>query len=648
MNQTLIKGLLAASMGVCLTACVKPVQAKRPRPLVMPKFQVLPLQDTVTKRRYELYVKLPEGYRRDADTRYPVIYISDAMWSIELLSGTAEYVVEDAILVGLSWQIGGRDKQPHASRGRDYVPYILRKEKGEAGKYMRFLREQVFDLIERRFRASSERRTYFGYSLGGLFGIYALLTQPDTFDYYILGSPSLGSYPELLFDLPLAQRPDLAPRVFISYGDKEEQRGKEIEYFVDLLRRLNKARFPVQLSIHKDVIEDADHTTGFPRTALRSIYWLAGEMKKFSSVPEVELPADKSSFRVLQHSLPDLAEAFIDISPSKRSDGIAVGKLTVDNERKAAVVQLAREIGNNQHGKYDSLLIAHKDTLLLESYFLRGRVNLPHGQASAKKSYTALAIGRAIQLGYLSMDDLHKPVASFLKGVDKSKLAKGAERVTLARTMSMSSGIRVDQDVIRTMQQTPELMKGQRIAQAYLQETRPITKDSQTFLYQGSDPYLTMQVLDAVVPGTAKDFIETQLMGKLGISNYSWLEDFGASLTSRDMMKMGTLVLHKGKWNGKQLIPQEFIEQATSTIAQPGEGEFSAYTYGYFYWLVPMEVDGRTYVGKLAWGGGGQYVMAFDELDLVVVVTARERDDKTIELATKRILPAFVTPQEDS
>ena len=286
MNQTSLNGLLAVAMGagLLLTACVKPVQAKRPQQLVLPKIQVLPLRDAVTKRRYELYVKLPEGYQQNTDKTYPVVYISDAMWSIELLSGTAENVIQDAILVGLSWQLGLDDNKPHMSRGRDYVPYIVSKETGEAGKYLRFVREQVFAAIERRFRASPHRRTYFGYSLGGMFGVYTLLTQPDTFDYYILGSPSLGSHPELLFDLPLAQRPDLAPRVFISYGDKEGVRGREIEYFTDLLKRMSKRRLPLRLSIHKEVIKDADHTTGFPKTAVRSVYWLADEMTKLRSV----------------------------------------------------------------------------------------------------------------------------------------------------------------------------------------------------------------------------------------------------------------------------------------------------------------------------------------------------------------------------
>ena len=69
-----------------------------------------------------------------------------------------------------------------------------------------------------------------------------------------------------------------------------------------------------------------------------------------------------------------------------------------------------KEIAENKHGRFDSFLILQQDKLLFESYYSRGRINLPHPQASTTKAYTALLLGRAIQLGYLTMDDLDKPL----------------------------------------------------------------------------------------------------------------------------------------------------------------------------------------------------------------------------------------------
>ena len=127
--------------------------------------------------------------------------------------------------------------------------------------------------------------------------------------------------------------------------------------------------------------------------------------------PEVSAADAKLSFR----DMPHLKKAFIDTTPTAREDNISVGALGNSSGDKDMIVTLANEIANGKHGQFDSLLIAHKDKLVFESYYLRGRVNLPHHQMSATKSYVSLAIGRAIQLGYLTMADLDKPIVSFFE-----------------------------------------------------------------------------------------------------------------------------------------------------------------------------------------------------------------------------------------
>ena len=171
------------------------------------------------------------------------------------------------------------------------------------------------------------------------------------------------------------------------------------------------------------------------------------------------------------------------------------------------ILQLAQDIADDNYGNFDSFLIAHKGKLLLESYYRRGRINLPHSQASATKTYTSFALGRAIQLGYLTMDDLHKPLISFLKELDATKLVEGAEKITLHQALTMRSGIRISREEREEFNKTPAQLKGQQKVQTYLEHSAPITSASQTFLYQ-FDPMLVMQVIDAVVPGTAKDFYQ--------------------------------------------------------------------------------------------------------------------------------------------
>ena len=91
---------------------------------------------------------------------------------------------------------------------------------------------------------------------------------------------------------------------------------------------------------------------------------------------------------------------------------------------------------------------------------------------------------------------------------------------------------------------------------------------------------------------------------------------YGLSLTSRDMAKLGFLYLNKGLWDGKQIIPRSWVEEAVKAhTATPGS--FSpGYFYGYQWWISP---DKKTYIAQ---GYGGQNIFVNPDLDLIIVTTA--------------------------
>ncbi len=371
-----------------------------------------------------------------------------------------------------------------------------------------------------------------------------------------------------------------------------------------------------------------------------------------SSAPEATAAEAELSFR----DITVLEKAFIDVAPDDRKDGIPVGELGIDGGDKAMILTLAKEIADKKHGNFDSFLIFHQDKLLFESYYARGRVNLPHPQASATKAYTSLLLGRAIQLGYLTMADLDKPLVSFLKDLDPTKFVEGAELITLHKALTMSTGIRIAEEQWEEFEKNPDQIKGQKQVQAMLEHSAPITPASQHFLY-GTGPGLVMQVLNAVVPGSAKDFIKNELLDKMGITNYSWLTQpsglpeagWRTSITSRDMLKCGILTMNRGKWNGEQLVPEAYIAKAISPILYTGDDDIfgggkdvSHQGYGYFWWNADLKSGSKSFYSTSAQGGGGQYIILIEELDLMIVVTAHDRDNSTLQLTAERILPAFV------
>lgn len=352
--------------------------------------------------------------------------------------------------------------------------------------------------------------------------------------------------------------------------------------------------------------------------------------------------------------IPELKEAYISTSPGERNDGVMIGESGIDGGNRAAVLELAQAIANGQHGNFDSYLIAHKGKLIFESYYRKGRIDLPHPQASATKTYTSMALGRAIQLGYLTMADLNKPLTSFLKELDHTKFVAGTEKITLHQALTMRSGIQLSAEQREEIEKNPGVVKGQKHLQAFLEHSQPITDASQQFAYK-DDPRLVMQVIEAVVPGTAKDFIKRELLDKMGITNYEWLTEInglprsgnGTSLTSRDMLKWGFLIINNGKWKGEQLVPAAFVEKATSKIVDQSE-EYddpekgvSGTAYGYFTWQADLTVNGKSYLSQSARGGSGQNIIVVEELDLVVVSTTHRPVDDVTAVTATRALSAF-------
>jgi CubicO group peptidase (beta-lactamase class C family) len=383
-------------------------------------------------------------------------------------------------------------------------------------------------------------------------------------------------------------------------------------------------------------------------TLLSSVTWLHGEQPSNGLAPELPGLNLKDKLYQLEAKLPDLEKAFISVSPADKQDGLVVGLLGKDGGDRAAIEAYANELAapakDEKVGQVDSLLIGYRGKLIFESYYRRGRANFPHYQMSITKSYTALAIGRAIQMGLLKMEDLDKPAIGFLKELDATKLVAGADTITLAQAMQMSSGIRLGDKRANELMKDPAKLKGQGEIQTYLQHSAPIPAMPREFKYQEPDTAIAMQVLNAVVPSGAEEFIKNELLGRMNITQYHWEPAIsglpksaaGSSILSRDMVKFGQLILNKGKWKGEQLVPEAYLSRAT-TPSQINE------QYGFFWWVEDFTVGGKTHHSFQGRGAGGQFIFMFPELDLVTVITSHNKGmGDTLKNLPQRIIPAFV------
>jgi len=248
-----------------------------------------------------------------------------------------------------------------------------------------------------------------------------------------------------------------------------------------------------------------------------------------------------------------------------------------------------------------------------------------HDLRSVTKSVISLLFGIALDRKLIR--DIDEPVINWFPQYSDLRTPE-KERITLRHLLTMSAGLEWNENVpFSDPKNSAMRMLSSADRCRYVLEQSVVAPGGQVWNYNSGGTLLLEAVIANAAGGALDDVAREILLEPLGITDFEWtrnlksgiLEWGGLRLRSRDLAKIGQLVVNGGNWNGRQIVSQKWVKESTAAHIGPAH---LTYFYGYQWWLGRSLVEGREVQWVCAMGHGGQRIFAVPALDLVAVVTA--------------------------
>jgi CubicO group peptidase (beta-lactamase class C family) len=194
--------------------------------------------------------------------------------------------------------------------------------------------------------------------------------------------------------------------------------------------------------------------------------------------------------------------------------------------------------------------------------------------------------------------------------------------ITIRHLLMMRMGIDVDENIYMQVYNSSNWVKT-------TIELPLLYNPGSRFLYNTYQTHLLSAIITKASGMSTMEFARRFLLSEMKIECAEWQQDpqgiyFGGNsmdFTPRSMARLGYLYLNNGNMYGKQIVPAEWVEESLTNFTNFNNatwGDLNDINYGYLWWLGKI----KGYKVFLAIGHGGQFVVNFPELDMIVVTTA--------------------------
>lgn len=272
-----------------------------------------------------------------------------------------------------------------------------------------------------------------------------------------------------------------------------------------------------------------------------------------------------------------------------------------------------------------SLLISRNGVLLTEEYFTEMGADDLYQVRSVTKSVVSTLIGIAIEEGFIT--GVSQKLSDFLTPLGYS-LDGDEANITIEHLLTMSSGYHWN-EFSEEYEYNDWVLSSDQIE--YCINGKLENKPGEVFRYSNEASHLLSVILTEATGMSTHDFAFEYLFRPLGMSDqdFGWAA-FGQGyfngaadlvLKPKDMMKIGNLFLNNGKYNDNQIVPSNWVEESTQKQINSDYAVGYGPSYGYLWWVN----NDMQYDFYFANGYGGQFIVVYPALELVVVATSEYR-----------------------
>ena len=345
--------------------------------------------------------------------------------------------------------------------------------------------------------------------------------------------------------------------------------------------------------------------------------------------------------------------------PEQTGDGLDCGALADAGLDMNPVKDMMENILSGRSQNIRSILVIKNGKLVVEEYFwqktLGGypyRLGRENGQNiySATRTFTAALLGITLDQNLIAGVD--ENIALFFPEYRELFDSDAKKSLRLDHLLTMESGLRWSEAEIEAYQPLYDPIRSTAGAPiiAFLFGQPVITVPGKTYQYNNELSTVLGEIVRRRSGLSLSQFGEKYLFGPLGIKDYSWFTypdgvaaaGNGLRLKPRDMAKFGLMILDRGRWKGKPLITEKWIDTSFQRHTAIGNNP-----YGYHWWLDTFVIKGQEIKAASARGHFGQFIFVVPSLSIAAVFTSASdeshRWDQPVDMMARYILPAAVS-----